>query len=91
MPEIAFYGILNNDVYKVLAVLLEKSLKINKACHIFGNNVEESEYINKYLWSSVAWLPHCLVGTKEEEQTPVVINYVGSNQVPKILKNIYFV
>jgi len=80
MPEIAFYGILHTNIYKVLAVLLEKSLKVNKACHVLADNLEESEYVNKYLWSSVTWLPHCVVGAKEEPHTPIVIDYVGSNQ-----------
>lgn len=79
MPEIAFYGILQANLYKVLAVLLEKSLQINKECQVLVGNFEESEYVNKYLWSSATWLPHCLVGAKEERQTPILIDYVNSN------------
>jgi DNA polymerase IIIc chi subunit len=84
--EINFYGVSQEDITKVVCVLLEKAYKTNSNSVLLVSNAEEAKNFDSKLWSSISWLPHCLHGDSREEQTPVVI-YTINNQEDISIKN----
>ncbi|MDR0485018.1 MAG: DNA polymerase III subunit chi [Alphaproteobacteria bacterium] len=88
--EINFYGVLQDDVQKVVAVLLEKAYKTNKNSVLLVPTVEEAKSFDARLWSAVSWLPHCLEGDSKEEKAPLVISFNGVSQSINVKNNASF-
>ena len=82
--EVNFYAIYFGELHKSLISLLDKTLKINKTALVVA---EEDDYnynnkkLDELLWTSTAWLPHCLYEEQDTMQTPVIIfnpnNYIA--------------
>lgn len=84
--EINFYGVRQDDIQKVVAVLLEKSYHSGKNCSLLVSTKEEADFLNAKLWSVASWLPHCLEAEKREEDHPVVI-YINNDAETIEIKN----
>lgn len=84
--EINFYGVWQDDIQKVLAILLEKSYQSGKNCVLLVSTKEEADFLNAKLWSVASWLPHCLEGEAREEDNPVVI-YINNTEESINIKN----
>lgn len=79
--EINFYGVRQDDIQKVVAVLLEKSYLLGKKSSLLVSSKEEADFLNSKLWSVAMWLPHCLEGEQREEDYPIVIHINNEEKV----------
>lgn len=88
--EINFYGVRQDDIQKVVAILLEKSYQSGKNSSLLVSTKEEADFLNAKLWSVASWLPHCLQGEKREEDHPVVIYINNEEEIIDIKNNANF-
>lgn len=88
--EINFYGVWQDDIQKVVAVLLEKTYQSAKNSVLLVATKEESDFLNAKLWSVASWLPHCLAGESREEDHPVVIFINNENNNIDVKNNAQF-
>lgn len=75
MLEANFYAVYTHSVNKVLATLLEKAQKLQASCGILLDDQYQAIELDKVLWTSLVWLPHCLTDDELAEDTPIVIGY----------------
>ncbi len=88
--EVNFYGVWQDDIQKVIAVLLEKSYQNSKNSSLLVATKEEADFLNAKLWSVSSWLPHCLEGDNREEDHPVVIHINNESESIDVKNNANF-
>ena len=81
MTEISFYHLQKSHLEKVLPLLLEKTMKLEKRAIVMVGSSTYAEQLNTLLWNyqKGAWLPH---GTKEDghaEHQPIWLTSVDEN------------
>lgn len=70
-----FYATHQDNILKVLAMLLQKIKLHNDKAIILATNQEEAEYVDNYLWAQSGWLPHSLKHGEYEKDANIVISY----------------
>ena len=81
MTEISFYHLQKSQLEKVLQLVLEKTMKLEKRAIVMVGSSTYAEQLNTLLWNyqKGAWLPH---GTKEDghaEHQPIWLTSVDEN------------
>ena len=84
MTQVDFY-VLNNaplaQAERFVCLLVEKAFKKGHKIHVQTNNAEQTERIDKLMWTynDLSFLPHVTSGDELQQETPIHISHLDNS------------